>query len=442
MNELIETARELQRAALSAVDPADAVRRYLHREGTALTVAGTCYNLARFRHVYLLAVGKAAVPMAAATAEILGTCLTEGVVVTKYGHAAVGDLELPPSLLVIEAGHPVPDQNCVRGARAFVDLARRAEEQDLVLCLISGGGSALLTLPAGDLSLAALQNLTTSLLRSGASIGEINTVRKHLSAVKGGNLARIASPARLVCLILSDVVGDRLDVIASGSTAPDPTTLQEAEQVLAHYGQRLGDASYHLYETPKPGDPIFDKVQNVVIGSNYEAALAAAQRARQMGFNTVLLGSHLEGEAREAGKFAAALAKAVRAHDDPVPPPACLILGGETTVTVVGDGTGGRNQELALSAAISLDGWPDVLLMALASDGGDGPTDAAGAVITGTTVERARHLGLDPRAALAQNDSYPFFEALGALIRTGPTGTNVNDLILILVGQLDERGHA
>jgi glycerate 2-kinase len=222
---------------------------------------------------------------------------------------------------------------------------------------------------------------------------------------------------------------------------PDPTTVEDAHRVMARYGEPLADAGRYLRETPKTGDPMFERAQNVVIGSNRQAALAAVERARQLGFHTLLLGTFLEGEAREAGKVAAGLAKAVRTHGDPVPRPACLVLGGETTVTVTGNGKGGRNQELALSAAIALDGWPDILLMAVATDGGDGPTDAAGAVVTGSTVDRARAMGLDPHAALARNDSYSFFKALGDLIQTGPTGTNVNDLLFILVGGKAEAGH-
>jgi glycerate 2-kinase len=442
MSKLLQAARELQKAALEAVEPAAAVRRYLQRNGSMLQVSGRAYDLTQYRHVYLLGVGKAAVPMAAAAADILADCLTTGVVLTKYGHAEASARALPDSIQVIEAGHPVPDVNCLRGARAIVDLAQKAGEADLVVCLISGGGSALLTLPAGDLSLAELQQLTETLLRSGATIGEMNTVRKHLSAIKGGNLARLVSPAALVGLVLSDVIGDPLEVIASGPTAPDPTTVEDARRALARYGVPLADWEPHLRETPKPGDPIFETVQHVIVGSNRQAALAAAERARQLGYHTSPLGSFLEGEAREVGKVAAGLAKAVRAHGDPVPPPACLILGGETTVTVLGDGRGGRNQELALSAAIALAGWPEVLLMALATDGGDGPTDAAGAIVTGDTVGRAQALGLNPHAALARNDSYPFFEALGDLIQTGPTGTNVNDLLFVLVGESAEAGRS
>jgi hydroxypyruvate reductase len=331
---------------------------------------------------------------------------------------------------VIEAGHPVPDENSVRGARAVADLAERATERDLVICLISGGGSALLTLPAPDLPLAESQSLTDALLRCGATINEVNTVRKHCSGIKGGNLARLAAPARAITLVLSDVVGDPLDVIASGPTVPDPTMVADARQVLTNYGIR-SRGSFPFRETPKPGDPIFCQVQNVVVGSNRLAAVAAVEKARELGFDALLLSTYIEGEAREVGRVAAALAKGIRAHGDPLSPPACLVWGGETTVTVQGGGRGGRNQELALAAALALAGVPGVVLVALGTDGTDGPTDAAGAVATGQTVARARALDLDARAHLADNDAYPFFDALGDLIRTGPTGTNVNDLLFI-----------
>jgi len=330
---------------------------------------------------------------------------------------------------LLEAGHPLPDANSVRGAEAITEIARRAGAHDLVLCLLSGGGSALLTLPVVEMSLEDIQALTDDLLRSGATIQELNTVRKHLSQIAGGHLARLAAPAVLVTLVLSDVIGDPLDVIASGPTVPDPTTVAEAQAVLARRG--VG-RSLPLRETPKPGDPAFARVEHVIIGSNRLAALAALERARALGYRSLLLGTYLEGEAREVGRVAAALAKGVLAHGDPLGPPACLVWGGETTVTVRGTGRGGRNQELALGAALALDGWQGVLVMALATDGSDGPTDAAGAIATGETLARARALGLDPHAALAENDSYTFFAALDDLLRTGPTGTNVNDLLFIL----------
>jgi glycerate 2-kinase len=456
-------ATELQQAALAAVEPAAAVRQHLHRERDALIVAGRHYDLRDYECIFVVGGGKAAVPMAAAVSDVMAERLTEGIVVTKYGHTQ-GRPTSGFKVQVTEAGHPVPDENGVRGARAVADLAGRATEHDLVICLISGGGSALLTLPTPGLGLADLQILTDALLRSGATINEMNTVRKHWSRIKGGNLARLAAPATLVTLVLSDVVGDPLDVIASGPTVPDPTTVADARAVLERYGitppshpplrgeetashppSRGEENPFHppyrgeegfleeiFQETPKPGDLAFERVQHVVVGSNRLAALAAVEKARQLGLNALLLSTYVEGEAREVAKVTAALAKGMHTHSDPLSPPACLVWGGETTVTIHGTGKGGRNQELALAAAVALDGWPGVLVMALATDGTDGPTDAAGAVVSGETVARARSLGLDPWAALVDNDSYPFFDALGDLLRTGPTGTNVNDLLFVL----------
>jgi glycerate 2-kinase len=425
--DLNAAAIELQRAALAAVDLVSAIRRHVHREGDELVVAGHHYDLGDYERVFVVGGGKAAVPMAAAVAELLDEWLTEGVVVTKYGHTHGQSI---PGIQVIEAAHPVPDENSVLGARAVAELAERATERDLIFCFISGGGSALLTLPVPGLTLADFQALTDALLRCGATINEINTVRKHCSGIMGGNLARLAAPARSITLILSDVVGDPLDVIASGPTVPDPTSLVDARDVLRRYEIPEPPS---LQETPKPGDPVFERVQNVVVGSNRLAALAAVERARELGFDALLLSTYVEGEAREVGRVAAALAKGMRAHGDPLSPPACLVWGGETTVTVRGEGKGGRNQELALAAALALDGWRDVLIMALATDGTDGPTDAAGAVVTGETLAHAREMGLDACAALEANDSYRFFDGLGDLIRTGPTGTNVNDLLFVLV---------
>lgn len=420
-------AEQLKRAALDAVDPDAAVRRALRREGTDLIAADRRYDLDAYDRVFVIGGGKAAVPMASAVADILGGRVSRGAVVTKYDHARGWSA---PGFRVVEAGHPVPDENSVRGAQAVVELAEGAGPGDLVICLISGGGSALLTRPAPGLTLDDFQAVTDALLRSGATIDEMNAVRKHCSAIKGGNLARLAAPADLVTLILSDVVGDPLDVIASGPTVPDSTSVDDAREVLRRYGVEEPQV---LRETPKPGDAAFEGVQNVVVGSNRTAAAAAVDEARSLGYEALLLGTYVEGEAREVAKVAAALAKGLRAHGDPLSPPACLVWGGETTVTVRGEGKGGRNQELALAAALALDGWSDVFIMALATDGTDGPTDAAGAVVTGETMARARELDLDARAALEANDSYHFFEPLGDLIRTGPTGTNVNDLLFILI---------
>lgn len=435
-----ETILAVQQAALAAVEPGAAVRRHVQRKGERLIVAGRSYDLRTVADVWVVGGGKASPAMAAALYDILGERLRGGLIVTKYGHAAPG-LNTGP-VTVVEAGHPLPDAAGVEGTRRLADLLGRVTERDLVLTVISGGGSALLTLPAPALTLRDLQKTTDLLLRCGATIVELNAVRKHLSRIKGGGLARLADGAALVSLILSDVVGDPLDAIASGPTTPDPTTFADAWTVLERYHltdripvtvrERLqAGLAGRLAETPKPGDTLFERVQNVIIGSNRLAAEAAVGEARRRGLHTLLLSTFVEGEAREVARVAAALAKELVYHNRPIPRPACLVWGGETTVTVRGSGKGGRNQELALAAALALEGLPNVLLVALGTDGTDGPTDAAGAVATGQTVARARTLGLDPQTHLDDNDAYPLFDALDDLIRTGPTGTNVNDLMFL-----------
>jgi glycerate 2-kinase len=448
-----ELAWQIMRAALNAVEPGAAVRRHLKVVDGHLTVGGPhgteqTYDLDHFDRALVVGGGKAGAPMAAAVNEALGPWLAGGVVVVKREHllddpTATGPIE------IVEAGHPVPDEAGLKGAGRIADLLRNTTSRDLVLCLISGGGSALMTSPVSGISLADLQALTQILLGCGATINEINTIRKHISRLKGGQLAQLASPSPTISLILSDVVGDPLEVIASGPTVPDPTTFVDAWAILERYrvlddvpasvtncldaGLRGG-----ISETPKPNDPIFDGVQNIIVGSNRLAAQAAAEEAQRLGFDTILLTTFLEGEAREVAKAIAGLAKGLVRGETMHPAqrtlsqPACLVLGGETTVTLQGDGTGGRNQEMALAAALSLANWEGILIAFLATDGTDGPTDAAGAFAEGSTVARATRLGLDAKGYLASNDSYHFFKKLEDLIVTGPTNTNVNDLVLIL----------
>ena len=383
--------------------------------------------------------------MACAASEILGDCLSGGVVVVKDEYLQPCEALNPSQgLHFLESSHPIPDIRGVEAAREIITLLDSCQEDDLVICLMSGGGSALLTAPVPGVSLEDLQELTRLLLACAANIYEINTLRKHLDQVKGGGLARRAHPAHLLALILSDVVGNPLEIIASGPTVPDRSTFADAFEVLEKY-QLLGRApasivAYltrgmhgELPDTPKPGDAIFQRVQNVIIGSNLQAAQAGLEQARLEGFNSLLLTTYLQGEARQAGSTLAAIARQIAATGHPVPPPACLIVGGETTVVVQGGGLGGRNLELALGAVEGLDGLPRLALLTLATDGGDGPTDAAGAVVTGETLGRARQIGLQPGVYLAQNDSYHFFQALGDLLITGPTLTNVNDLAFLIV---------
>ncbi|MCD6518797.1 MAG: glycerate kinase [Anaerolineae bacterium] len=430
---------QVLQAALAAVDPAEAVRRYLRCQEGVLEIAGQRYPLERYKHVYVVGAGKAGAPMAQAVEEVLGERITAGQVNVKYGYT------LPTRFISLqEAGHPIPDEAGVAGSRRIAQLLEQAGAEDLVICLISGGGSALMTLPVEGISLEEMKILTDALLRVGATINEINAIRKHLDALKGGKLARLAYPARVVSLILSDVVGNPLDVIASGPTVPDRSTFREAYGLLERYDLlekvpssvveylRRG-AHGEIPDTPKEGDPIFAHTQNVIVASNDIAAEAALQEARKRGFHALLLSTYVEGEAREVGKVLAALAKEEATFSRPVPKPACLVLGGETTVTVKGKGKGGRNQEMALSAAISIEGFEDVMIVCLATDGTDGPTDASGALADGKTVPRARERGLDPWMYLENNDSYSFFATLQDLLMTGPTNTNVNDLAFVFV---------
>ena len=437
-------------AGIQAADPAAAVRRAMVRQGNLLRIhnpknpAGAAtYDLAAIDNVYLVGAGKAATAMVQAAEEILGDRLTAGVAVTVYG--AKG----PTSRTTLyEAGHPLPDPSGLMATRHIAKLLSATTPRDLVIALISGGASALLELPAGRLPLIDLQSTTSALLGSGATIVEMNTVRRHLSQVKGGGLARLAAPAPLVSLVLSDVVGSPPDAIASGPTVPDPTTFSDAAAVLSRHdlwGRIPEDVGTHLRagmaghfpETAKPGDPVFDTVLTVIVGDNATAADAAASEGRNLGYHTMTLTTHLEGEAREVARVLCAIAKSAHDRAEPLPLPACIVASGETTVTLrrLG-GQGGRNQELALAAAIALDGWPAITLAAMGTDGIDGPTDAAGALVDGTTVIRARAAGLDPMDALSRHNSAPFFAKLGDRIVTGPTGTNVNDLAVVLIADL------
>jgi hydroxypyruvate reductase len=434
-------------AALRAVDPEKAVERHMQRFGEQLICAARSYDLGRIKRVLVIGGGKAGYPMATAAARILGEHLTEGVVIVKEGYAVSrsgSEFKPAPNLTIVEAGHPLPDKRGVRGTNRIIDILSRTTPDDLVVCLISGGGSALMLSPCPGLKLSDLQRLTEKLLASGATIVEINRLRKHLDRVKGGRLARLAAPARLITLVLSDVIGDPLETIASGPTAPDPSTYSDAYQVLEKY-QLLDQVPIsivnhlergmndELSESPKPGDPIFDSVQNEVIGNNFLAGEAALKQAKIEGLDATLLTTHLQGEARHVGPVLAAIARQVIASGHPSPRQVCLIAGGETTVTLIGSGKGGRNQELALSAVEDLAGLPGTTLVTLATDGGDGPTDAAGAVVTGDTLKRAKRAGMEPIDFLNQNDAYHFFEPLGDLIKCGPTGTNVNDLNFLFV---------
>ncbi|MFN8524326.1 MAG: glycerate kinase [Chloroflexota bacterium] len=434
-----ETAAAVMMAALEAVEPGEAVRRALRRDGHRLSLDGREYDLRSCRRVIVVGAGKASAPMAAAVEDVLGSVVSGGLVVVKYGHTA-----RTTRVTLREAGHPIPDEAGAAGTAEIAQMLGTTAEDDLVIVVISGGGSALLSLPAEGISLADIQRTTDLLLREGATINELNTVRKHLDSVKGGGLARLAQPARLIALVLSDVVGNPLDVIASGPTVPDASTFEDACTIVDRLGvwdrlptsvaRRLrAGRGGSLPDTPKDGDPMFERTQTVVVGSNTIAAEAAIAEARRRGLNALLLSTYVEGEAREVAKVVAALAREERAEARPLPLPCCLVLGGETTVHVRGQGVGGRNQELALAAAEKISGLPDVIIAALATDGNDGPCDAAGALVDGQTIARARALDIDPDHHLADNDAYNFFGPLGDLLLTGPTNTNVNDLLFVFV---------
>jgi hydroxypyruvate reductase len=438
--QLRDHSRHIFAASLAAVNPVTAVQRAVRRQGESLSIGGVDYDLQRYAHIYVIGAGKAGATMAQGLEMVLGERLTGGAVTVKYGHGA------PVSRLSIsEAGHPLPDAAGVRAAQAIKRIAAQAGPDDLVFCLLSGGGSALLPAPSPGITLAEKQQLTTLLLACGASIDEINVLRKHISQIKGGQLARLVAPATLITLVLSDVVGDRLDAIASGPTVPDPSTYQDCFDILARYDllARLPEAiRTHLQrgqageypETPKAGEAAFTRCHTVIIGNNRLALQAARDAAQALGYQTLILSSTIQGETRDIARMHAAIAQEIRQSGAPLPPPACIISGGETTVTLRGTGKGGRNQEFALAAALDIVGLDGVVILSGGTDGTDGPTDAAGAVADGHTVQRAKTHGLEAMQYLRRNDAYHLFARLDDLLMTGPTGTNVMDVHLLLVG--------
>jgi hydroxypyruvate reductase len=423
------------KAGLRAADPVEAINRNVSVDGRVLKAGGRKYRLDAFDHLYVIGAGKAGAAMALAVERLLGRRITAGWVNVKDGHTAK-----LRRIHLHECGHPVPDERGVRGAEEIAGLAAGAGQRDLVMCLVSGGASALTPFPARPLTLANKQATTRLLLDCGADIHEINTVRKHLSSIKGGRLAALAYPATVLTLILSDVIGDDLDVIGSGLTAPDASTFAEAQAVLRKYDieRRVPEsvrehltqgAAGGIPETPKADAPAFARTRNLIVGSNRLAVAAAATEAKALGYRTLVLSSMIDGETRDVARVHAAIAKEIRATGQPLRAPACIISGGETTVTIRGSGKGGRNQEFVLAAAIALSGMDRVCVLSAGTDGTDGPTDAAGAVAGGRSLA-----GLDAASFLASNDSYNFFTRVGGLLKTGPTNTNVMDVRVILVG--------
>jgi glycerate-2-kinase len=425
--------------ALSAVDAAKLLKLKVTLNGHTLHAGTYSFDLGRFRNVYVLGGGKASGSMASALEEVLGKRITAGFVNVPHG-----DNHKTSIVKLHGASHPIPDEEGVAGARQMLVLAKEANEDDLVITLISGGGSSLMPLPRNGISLQNKRELTDRLLKSGASITDINAVRKHLSAFKGGWLAKKAYPATILNLVLSDVVGDSLESIASGPTVPDSTTFADARRILLKYhlwdnapssvrNLILNGEKGAVPETPKEDDTAFEKVYSEILGNNRSATLAAIGHLRSEGLNPLLLTSTLEGEANKVGIVLASIATEVADSSDTSLKPAGLVAGGETVVTVRGKGVGGRNQELALSAALKLKGLEGTVIACLSTDGIDGPTDAAGAVVDGKTVERAMLLGLNPEEYLVANDSNGFFSKVRDLIVTGPTGTNVNDISVIII---------
>ncbi len=410
------------------------------RLGERLIIGKRRYKLRPGGRLIVTGAGKASAHMARAVERILGRRIDGGVVVTQKGHA------VPCKRIeILEANHPVPDAAGIKAAEKIGSLLDDAGEDDLVICLLSGGGSALLPAPAKGISLKDKRAVTNALLKAGAPIGALNCVRKHLSRLKGGQLAHRAHPARLAALAISDVVGDPFDVIASGPTCGDPTTFADARRELKHYGVwRAIPANVRKHiesgvagviaETPEPSDPVFRHVHNFIVANNATALAAAAAEARRRGFKPLILTRRMQGEAREVGKFLAGIAAGIRAEGTPIRPPACILLGGETTVTVKGGGLGGRCQEIALSFLDNTNNEIGLCLLAAGTDGQDGPTPSAGAIADARSVQIIKKQGIDPGSFLSENNSHEFFGRFGELISTGPTGTNVMDIVVMLAG--------
>ena len=428
-------------AALDAVDPYQATHTLLERNGDVLTVGGQSYDLNRYRRVIVIGAGKAGAPMTQAVEAVLGDRISGGLVVVKRDHGAP-----TKHVEIVEASHPRPDAAGVAASERILALAQSATADDLVIALLSGGGSALLVAPAPGLTLTDVQSMTDALLASGATIHEVNCLRKHCEVLKGGQLARAVAPASLITLALSDVVGSPLDVIASGPTVPDATTWEDAWAIVRRFeltdklpapvlARLAAGRAGEIADTPKAGDAAFATTQTLIVADNRVAAQAAVARAQELGYQAMLLTTYLEGEAAQVAKVAVALGREILAYAAPLAPPACLILGGETTVTLgPTPGQGGRNQELALAAAVALDGETGITIVSLATDGSDGPTDSAGGMADGGTSARGRAQGLDAEEYLRAHNAYPYLCATDDLLITGPTQTNVNDLVFVFVG--------
>lgn len=434
-----QDAIKIFKAGVKAVAPDEVIRCNCSREGTQVKISQLPFDLTDYEHIYVVGAGKATAPMAAAIEELLGDSIAEGLIIVKYGHTCP-----LKKINIVEAGHPVPDQNGVEGAERILEIAKKAGKDDLIISLISGGGSALLTLPAAGLSLENKRNVTEILLACGASIHEINTIRKHLSAIKGGRLAVTASPATMVSLILSDVVGDNLDAIASGPTVPDNSTFRDCIRIIEKYQimeklpvpvkeHFLAGVEGTVEETPPKDHMAFTKTNTIVIGNNFEALAASEREAKNRGYSTLILSSYIEGETEHVARVHTAIARQIQQTGHPITPPACILSGGETTVTMKGSGKGGRNQEFVLCSVRDIAGEAPVVVLSGGTDGNDGPTEAAGAIADNFTLQESVSQNLNLDEYLQNNDSYHFFQKLNDLLITGPTNTNVMDIRLMLI---------
>ncbi|MCK4478698.1 glycerate kinase [Candidatus Bathyarchaeota archaeon] len=432
-------ALEALEAALEAADPEEIIKSKVTVKGSTLRIGQHRFGLQKFHRIYVVGGGKASGKMAETLESVLGNRISSGIVNVPHNSGPYKTRRIKFQ----EASHPIPDDAGMKGAEKMLNLVSQAEKNDLIICLISGGGSSLMPLPRGKITLNDKRQVTEALLKSGATINEVNTVRKHISAFKGGWLAKKAYPATIVNLILSDVIGDPLDFIASGPTVPDSTTFADAIEIMRRYSlwanmpqsvrTVLVEGQKDLIaETPKKGDKVFSKVYNVVVGNNRSATLAVCNKIQKMGLRSLLLTASLEGEARHVGTVLASIAKEVGASGHPLPKPCGIVAGGETTVTVVGDGKGGRNQEIALSAALNISDMNGVVIASFSTDGIEGLTEAAGALADGKTIIRSQEQGLNAKNFLANNDSFNFFSKLDDLIFTGLTRTNVNDISVII----------
>lgn len=429
------TVRQIFEEVLAACDPASLLTERVRLDDEHFELGDTSYDLAQFERILVVGAGKAGAPMAAALESVMGERINSGLVVVREDYGGPAE-----RIDIVEAAHPIPDRRSVQAGARIREICESAGAEDLVLVLLSGGGSALLVEPATDLTLEDMQATVDELVNSGAAIQQINTVRKHLSALKGGQLAATIAPATSATIILSDVVGNDLSTIASGPTVGDPTRFSDALAVVEQYDlldvlpaaviEHLRDGSRgELRETPGPGDAVFADASHLIIGDGRTVAHAARQACERRGWSARVLATRLTGEAREVARVVAAIGEEAAYNANGAP--GAFIMTGETTVTVRGEGLGGRNQELALAAALTIDGVDDLSIASLATDGTDGPTDAAGAIIDGQTAHSIREAGLDPRSRLADNDAYPALDAVDALVRTGPTRTNLNDLVMI-----------